>query len=86
MARPIASFVVAMRLDGRVSSQGSITDALLTDSLLDAKITKEEHVLHEVDREIDHPTPAKEQQNDGKLIVAEEVEQGHVSWPSCMFN
>lgn len=82
MARPIASFVVAMRLDGRVSSQGSITDALLTDSLLDAKITKEEHVLHEVDREIDHPTPAKEQQNDGKLIVAEEVEQGHVSWPS----
>jgi hypothetical protein len=86
MARPIASFVVAMGFDGRVSSQGSITDALLHDSLLGAKIIEEEHIISKVDSEIDHPAPAKEQQNDGKLIVAEEVEQGHISWSSCKFN
>jgi hypothetical protein len=85
MVRPIASFVVAMGLDGRVSSQGSITDALLSDSLLEAKSIEEEHVLNKVDSEVDNPSPAKEQHNDGKLIVAEEVEQGHISWASCKF-
>jgi hypothetical protein len=85
MARPIASFVVAIGLDGRVSNRGSINDALLNNSLLEAKISEEEHVLSKVDGEVDHPPSAEEQRSDGKLIVAEEVEQGHISWASCKF-
>ena len=86
MARPIASFLVAMAFDGRISSQGSIIDALTSDSLLGVKISEEEHGLKKADGEADQPALANEQQTDGKLIVAEEVEQGHISWPSRKFN
>ena len=84
MARPIASFVVAMGFDGRVSSQGSISDALLTDSLLRAKISEAERGLKKVN--VDQPALVKERETDGKLIMAEEVEQGHISWPSRKFS
>lgn len=85
MARPIASFVVAMGVDGRVSDRGSITDVLDSDSLLVAEIAEEDEFLDkdQVDSEVDHPAPVKAQETDGKLIVAEEVEQGHISWASC---
>ena len=86
MARPLASFVVAMGFDGRVSSQGLTIDALLSDSLLGTKISEEEHGLKKADNEVDQPALAKEQQTDGKLIVTEEIEQGHISWPSRKFS
>jgi hypothetical protein len=86
MARPIASFVVAMEFDGRVSSQGSIIDALPSDSLLGVKISEEEHDLKKADGETGQSALPREPQTDGKLIVEEEVEQGHISWRSRKFN
>lgn len=83
MARPIASFVVAMGLDGRVTSQGSISEALSKDKSLAKELSKEEAALHKTDEEIDTPPPNDEPKADGKLIMAEEVEEGHVSWGAC---
>ncbi|KAF9458727.1 P-loop containing nucleoside triphosphate hydrolase protein [Collybia nuda] len=80
MAQPIAGFVVAMGLDGRVTSQGSIFEALSKDKNLVREVTKEEEVLHKVDDEIDTLAPNNEPKTDGKLIMAEEMEEGHVSW------
>jgi hypothetical protein len=83
MARPIASYVVAIGLDGRISSQGSVTDVLLDSRLHGASIKEEEQILSKLDSETDNLSLAKENKNHGKLIVAEEVEEGHVSWVSC---
>jgi hypothetical protein len=83
MARPIASFIVAIGVDGRISSQGSVTDVLLSSGSLGASIKEDEQILGKVDSEIADSSPAKDNSNDGKLIVAEEVEEGHVSWASC---
>jgi len=83
MARPIASLVVVLGPDGRVSRQGSVNDALLSDSFLGVGITGEEHVSSKAENEVERPPSAKERKNDAKLIVEEEVEQGHISWPYC---
>lgn len=83
MARPIAHYVVSMGVDGSVVSQGSASDVLEKDSLLLEEVVKEEEVLAKVESEIDSPPPADEPKTDGKLILAEEVEVGHVGWEAC---
>jgi hypothetical protein len=84
MTRPIAGFVVAMGLDGRVTSQGSISEALSKDKSLAKELLKEEDVLQKAEDEIDAPPPPTDAPKaDGKLIVAEEMEEGHVSWDAC---
>ncbi|KAJ7460660.1 hypothetical protein FB451DRAFT_1353280 [Mycena latifolia] len=81
LARPIASFVVSIGSDGRVQSQGSISE-LATHGPLAAQIQKEQELLsksqQETDSEFNKPeVPAAKS---GKLIVAEEVQVGHVSF------
>ncbi|KAJ7272088.1 hypothetical protein B0H12DRAFT_1200283 [Mycena haematopus] len=80
MTSKIAGFVVSLGLDGRVHSQGSILDALEQDEELAKEVSKDQELLEAVEKEID-PTPAeKPTKKDGKLIVAEEIQLGHVSW------
>ncbi|KAF8199798.1 P-loop containing nucleoside triphosphate hydrolase protein [Mycena galopus ATCC 62051] len=80
MTSKIAGFVVSLSLDGRVVSQGSISDALEQDEQLAKEVSKEQEILEAAEKEID-PTPAeKPAKKDGKLIVAEEIALGHVSW------
>ncbi|KAJ7745476.1 P-loop containing nucleoside triphosphate hydrolase protein [Mycena maculata] len=80
MTSKIAEFVVSLGLDGRVRSQGSIYDALAKDEVLAEEVSKDEEFLELTEKEIDTPLPADESKKDGKLIVAEEIEIGHVSW------
>lgn len=81
MTRPIARFVVSMGADGSILSQGSVSDALLKDHLLREKVVEEQEVIAKVQSEVDSPPSiANEQPPDGKLIMAEEIEEGHVSW------
>ncbi|KAF5377185.1 hypothetical protein D9615_006331 [Tricholomella constricta] len=82
MARPVAGFVVSMGIDGTVQCQGSVSQALSKDTLLIEELQEEEKVIAKVESEIDSPPPADEPKSDGKLILAEEIEEGHVSWPA----
>ncbi|KAK1228101.1 hypothetical protein PQX77_008872 [Marasmius sp. AFHP31] len=80
MVRPLADYVISLH-DGRVSSQGSVTDALAKDKELAAEVRAEEEIEHKADEVIDPATDAPK--SDGKLILAEEVELGHLGWPAC---
>ncbi|KAJ6625819.1 hypothetical protein B0H10DRAFT_2161680 [Mycena sp. CBHHK59/15] len=71
---PIANFVVSMGSDERVHSQGSISEAL-------AKDEEDEEILKTAKKEIDSPPAAGEpKKTNRKLIIAEEIALGHVSW------
>jgi ABC-type glutathione transport system ATPase component len=87
MASPIADFVVALGTDGRVTSQGSVADALKHDKRLRAALEKEKVVEEKAEEVIDEQAPADDnkKKSDGKLVVAEEIAEGHVRWPASEF-
>ncbi|KAJ7785936.1 hypothetical protein B0H16DRAFT_1681200 [Mycena metata] len=79
MAKPVAKHVVSMGVDGHIHSHGSISEALATDEVLAEELSKDQEALDKKVDEID-TAPVEKKAPDGKLIVAEEVEEGHVSW------
>ncbi|KAJ6498923.1 P-loop containing nucleoside triphosphate hydrolase protein [Mycena sanguinolenta] len=80
MTSKIAGFVVSLGLDGRVHSQGSISDALEQDELLAKEVSQDRELLEAAEKEIDPIPTEKPAKKDGKLVVAEEIQLGHVSW------
>ncbi|KAF7322651.1 ATP-binding cassette transporter [Mycena chlorophos] len=86
MVKPIASYVVSMDVDGTIHSHGSISEALANDEVLAEELSKDQATLDkktdEVDAAPEAVVEAKKPAADGKLIVAEEVEEGHVSMDS----
>ncbi|KAI0697137.1 multidrug resistance-associated ABC transporter [Cytidiella melzeri] len=84
IARPIADYVVSLGTDGRISSQGTLSKALSNDKALAKEIAKEEKVADKADHTVDDTVvePAAPPKSDGKLIVAEEISEGHVGWPA----
>ncbi|KAJ7778321.1 hypothetical protein B0H16DRAFT_1711830 [Mycena metata] len=80
MAKPVAKHVVSMGVDGHIHSHGSISEALATDEVLAEELSKDQEVLDKKVNEIDTAPVEEKKAPDGKLIVAEEVEEGHVSW------
>ncbi|PSS08857.1 hypothetical protein PHLCEN_2v3472 [Hermanssonia centrifuga] len=81
MASPLADFVVSIGVDGRIASQGSVSEALAKDSKLAEEFKHEEEAI-ELDENEDVDEVAGT--TDGKLIVAEEIEVGHVSLGAFM--
>jgi hypothetical protein len=79
MAKPLANYVVSLGLNGHIHSHGSIAEALATDKVLAEELNKDQEVLDKKTEEI-AALLVKETKADGKLIVAEEIEEGHVSW------
>lgn len=88
MVAPSADFVVDMGADGHILSQGSLDNVLKHDSHLVKEVLEEREELekaeHEVDAEKPKDTAAK--QAAGKLVVAEEMEDGHVGWSARAFS
>lgn len=80
MVRPIAKFVVSVH-DGRAVAQGSPSEVISKDKDVAAEVQKDEEAIEKAGEEFDAVAPSTEQ-SDGKLIVAEEVELGHISWPA----
>lgn len=80
MAKPVAKHVISMGVDGHIHSHGSIAEALATDEVLAEELSKDQDVLDKKVDEIDTAPVEEKKAPDGKLIVAEEVEEGHVSW------
>ncbi|KIJ38971.1 hypothetical protein M422DRAFT_258389 [Sphaerobolus stellatus SS14] len=81
LASPVADFVVSLGLDGTVTTSSTISEVLQSNDALKMEIEEEMDLLDKVEEEI---TPVKETKTAGKLIMAEEVAEGHVSWKSIM--
>ncbi|KAH6916785.1 ATP-binding cassette transporter [Coprinopsis sp. MPI-PUGE-AT-0042] len=79
LASTVAQFVVSFGGDGKILSQGSISDALKNNKALVEEVEAKQELAKTADDEVD-PDPNPSQPADGKLIVAEEMQEGHVSW------
>ncbi|KAK7681762.1 hypothetical protein QCA50_015109 [Cerrena zonata] len=85
IAAPVAEFVVSIGPDGKIASQGSLSNALAKDKKLSAEVDKENQALEKAEHdpletETAPDTDTKAAVQSGKLIVEEEVEIGHLSW------
>ncbi|KAE9400658.1 P-loop containing nucleoside triphosphate hydrolase protein [Gymnopus androsaceus JB14] len=80
LAQSVAGFVVAIN-DGRIISQGTVSDALSNDKVLTAQVQAEVSVIEAAKEKIDEDGDKSKNPVDGKLIVAEEVQVGSVGWP-----
>ncbi|THH01300.1 hypothetical protein EW026_g1369 [Hermanssonia centrifuga] len=78
MASPLADFVVSIGADGCIASQGSVSETLAKDSKLVEEFKHEGEAI-ELDENEDENEVIDSEVKDGKLIVTEEVEEGHVS-------
>ncbi|KAF8845471.1 hypothetical protein BDN67DRAFT_993677 [Paxillus ammoniavirescens] len=88
MASSVAEYVVSLNSNGRIVSEGNISEAIATDKKLAAEIAKEQEILKKEEEIVDKAEPTIEAKDktkgkaDGKLVMAEEILEGHVSWPA----
>ena len=83
MASPLADYVVSLGQDGRVASYDSVSDALRKDRILAKELSEVPRAIDDDDKEIDAEGPDEvAKAADGKLILAEEIVEGNVSWDS----
>ncbi|KAI0076666.1 multidrug resistance-associated ABC transporter [Panus rudis PR-1116 ss-1] len=82
MTSPLAEFVVSMGPDGRILSQGTLSNALAKDKTLSAELAQDKKAIEKDEERSKDADPAQNKPKDGKgkLIVEEEVEVGHVGW------
>ncbi|KAK0459012.1 uncharacterized protein EV420DRAFT_1642713 [Desarmillaria tabescens] len=84
LVEPIAEFVVSLK-NGRVVSQGTLKALLSKDRTLAEEARQEEEALHQADEEVAETLDAgieKKKKPDGKLIISEEIRQGHIGCSS----
>ncbi|KAF9017850.1 hypothetical protein BDZ89DRAFT_1094212 [Hymenopellis radicata] len=85
MAQPIADFVVSLK-DGRIASQGTMSTALAQNKALLKEAREDAEAIsrdaEDVNADDEDDEEESEKKSDGKLIVAEEIQEGHLSWAS----
>ncbi|PPQ73485.1 hypothetical protein CVT26_010187 [Gymnopilus dilepis] len=84
LARPVADNIISVGIDGRAHDLGTDMAAALEDPVLAHEIEQEldeAKLEEEVVDTIKKEDPAKK---DGKLILAEEIVEGRVTWRSMM--
>ncbi|KAF9270593.1 P-loop containing nucleoside triphosphate hydrolase protein [Marasmius fiardii PR-910] len=81
LARPIAGFVVSLK-DGCIMSQGTLEEALENNTALKQEALKDAERLerNRDEEEVVPKEPLVAQTSTGKLIVEEEIQEGHVGW------
>ena len=81
MASPLAQFVVSLGTDGRIATQGSVKDAIKKNKALAKELKHEDEAveLDEAEERLEGPGEDKK----GKLVLAEEIEEGHVTREAC---
>ncbi|KAF9813950.1 hypothetical protein IEO21_05386 [Rhodonia placenta] len=82
LATPVAGFIVAMGIDGRVYSQGSLSDALEDVTQLAKDIVEERQAAETAEDVTDKIEVSAKASKSGKLVVAEEIAIGHVGLKS----
>lgn len=74
--------------DGHIISQGSLSNALERDKKLSAAVMQETQQIAKAEEEVTEPKPdsAEPTRNAaGKLVVAEEISEGHVGWSASAY-
>ncbi|KAJ2923003.1 hypothetical protein H1R20_g14092, partial [Candolleomyces eurysporus] len=80
LAHPVTDYIVTVSSVGVVTGHGQdMSEALQAEPTLQTEYEKDELAIAEDDSLIDEPTENKKKAG-GKLIVAEEVQHGKVSW------
>ncbi|KAI0258843.1 P-loop containing nucleoside triphosphate hydrolase protein [Gloeopeniophorella convolvens] len=83
LVSPIADYVVSLGGGGTILSCGTVSDALANDKSLSVELAEEEAILEKTEEEIDGEKPDENAKKAaGKLILEEEIAEGHVSWKS----
>jgi hypothetical protein len=80
LVRPIADFVITLGSDGRVRSQGTMAEITKSGSSI-VQIHDDQQVLNT--RQAHSTGGAIAKPADGKLVVAEEIQIGHVGSSAC---
>lgn len=81
LASSVADFVVSVGGDGRILSQGTISDALKSNKKLVEELRHDEELIKESETEINAgPSITPGDSALGKLILAEEEQEGRISW------
>ncbi|KDR68699.1 hypothetical protein GALMADRAFT_146052 [Galerina marginata CBS 339.88] len=84
LARPIAHHIVSIGPDGIVHEVGSdISMALAHDPVLAREIEQEEEAA-KTEKDVVDDVAEEDLKHHGKLIMVEEILEGHVSWRSLM--
>ena len=81
----LASFVVCLGTNGRVTSQGSLSEVMQKSEEAEKEMKESEEELRKAEEveEVEdgkHKPAETASKSDGKLVVAEEIALGHVSW------
>lgn len=86
LASPIADFIVSIGSDGRIKSQGTkVSAALKNNPALAAEAKHDKEVIEIAQTElVETETAPPKPSADGKLVIAEEIAEGHVTWKSIM--
>ncbi|KAF5356102.1 hypothetical protein D9756_004037 [Leucocoprinus leucothites] len=77
LVRSLAQFAVSIGTDGCIAVHGSVNEVIGADEAISKVLEEDKEGVEMAAEEVDKPTAP---QADGKLIVAEEIEEGHVSW------
>ncbi|KAF9243723.1 hypothetical protein BU15DRAFT_71850 [Melanogaster broomeanus] len=81
MASTVAQYVVSLNSNGRVISQGTLSEAIAHDDQLAAEMAKEQEILQQKGENSKSSQPSEmPDKGNGKLILSEEILAGHVSW------
>ena len=83
MASPVADFVVSLGPDGRIAAKGTVPEVLTADPEMRIETLESETANEKAEEIVDPKTDADEQKKAGKLVVAEEIQEGHVGWNAC---
>ena len=81
MASPLADYVVLLGKDGRITSRGTVSDALKKNKTLAKVLAEGARAIKDDEKKIESEgSDEVAKPTDGKLILAEEITEGHVSW------
>ncbi|KAL4069345.1 P-loop containing nucleoside triphosphate hydrolase protein [Scleroderma citrinum] len=80
MASSVAQYVVSLTSNGRVASQGTVSEAIANDAKLGVKIVDEQEALQRQEDIACNAVEVPKKEGDGKLVMAEEILEGQVSW------
>ncbi|VDB89911.1 unnamed protein product [Peniophora sp. CBMAI 1063] len=83
LAGPISEYVVALQTDGTIATRWPYAEVLAKDKSLSEEAKQDARALEKVDEEVDDgddkDARATVTKYDGKLVVEEEIVEGHVS-------
>ncbi|KDQ18018.1 hypothetical protein BOTBODRAFT_155037 [Botryobasidium botryosum FD-172 SS1] len=79
---PISDFVVSLGRDGRVTSQGTLSDALSKNVALHAQVERHPSADGSEERSEPPREPEGAARSPGRLMTVEEKAQGRVQWPA----